>query len=51
MDVRPGDSVQVGYWDLEGIHSVGSEQEREDYWTKSIEQKKFIISTKVVSAP
>lgn len=47
MDVRPGDSVQVGYWDLEGIHSVGSEQEREDYWTKSIEQKKFIISTKV----
>lgn len=48
MDVRPGDSVQIGYWDPDGIHAIGSEAERENYLYKSIEQKKFIISTKVV---
>ncbi|XP_076246197.1 glutamate receptor ionotropic, kainate 2 isoform X2 [Calliopsis andreniformis] len=47
MDIRPIDSVQIGYWDTDGLHAVGSEQEREDYWTKSIEQKKFKITTKV----
>ncbi|XP_076667724.1 glutamate receptor ionotropic, kainate 2 isoform X2 [Andrena cerasifolii] len=47
MDVRPGDSVQIGYWDPDGIHAIGSEAERENYLYKSIEQKKFIISTKV----
>ncbi|XP_076630847.1 glutamate receptor ionotropic, kainate 2 isoform X2 [Colletes latitarsis] len=47
MDVRPGESVQIGYWDPNGIHRVDSEEERESYWYKSIEQKKFMITTKV----
>ncbi|XP_043256506.1 glutamate receptor ionotropic, kainate 2-like [Colletes gigas] len=47
MDVRSGKSVQIGYWDPDGIHTVGSEEERENYWYKSIEQKKFMITTKV----
>ncbi|XP_053977682.1 glutamate receptor ionotropic, kainate 2-like isoform X1 [Hylaeus volcanicus] len=47
LDMRPGEYVQFGYWDPEGLHTVGSEEERESYWYKSIEQKKFIISTKV----
>ncbi|CAK9800330.1 Glutamate receptor ionotropic, kainate 2 [Anthophora plagiata] len=47
MDVRAGESVQTGYWDPDGLHSIDSEEERESYLYKSIEQKKFKISTKV----
>ncbi|XP_017753499.1 PREDICTED: glutamate receptor ionotropic, kainate 2-like isoform X1 [Eufriesea mexicana] len=47
MDVREGESVQTGYWDPDGLHSIDSEQERENYLYKSIEQKKFKISTKL----
>ncbi|XP_029035806.1 glutamate receptor ionotropic, kainate 2-like [Osmia bicornis bicornis] len=47
MDVRPGESVQTGYWDPDGLHSIDNEQERESYLYKSIELKKFKISTKV----
>lgn len=50
MDVRTGESVQTGYWDPDGLHSIDSEGERENYLYKSIEQKKFKISTKVVRA-
>ncbi|CAL7945892.1 unnamed protein product [Xylocopa violacea] len=47
MDIRSGGSVQTGYWDPDGLHSIDTEQEREDYLYKSIEQRKFKISTKV----
>ncbi|XP_017787964.1 PREDICTED: glutamate receptor ionotropic, kainate 2-like isoform X1 [Habropoda laboriosa] len=47
MDVRAGESVQTGYWDPDGLHSIDSEKERKDYLYKSIEQKKFKISTKL----
>ncbi|XP_076302243.1 glutamate receptor ionotropic, kainate 2-like, partial [Lasioglossum baleicum] len=47
IDVREGESVQTGYWDPDGLHSTDSEQERESYLYKSIEQKKFKISTKL----
>ncbi|XP_078053651.1 glutamate receptor ionotropic, kainate 2 [Augochlora pura] len=46
MDVREEESVQIGYWDLTGLHTVDSEEERDNYLYKSIEQKKFIVSTK-----
>ncbi|XP_076230629.1 glutamate receptor ionotropic, kainate 2 isoform X2 [Nomia melanderi] len=49
MDVRQENSVQTGYWDPDGLHRIGSEEDREKYLYKSIEQKKFIISTKVGS--
>lgn len=48
MDVRPGESVQTGYWDPDGLHSIDNEEERESYLYKSIELKKFKITTKVV---
>lgn len=50
IDVREGESVQTGYWDPDGLHSTDSEQERESYLYKSIEQKKFKISTKLASS-
>ncbi|XP_017883266.1 glutamate receptor ionotropic, kainate 2-like [Ceratina calcarata] len=47
MDMRAEDSVQIGYWDPDGLHTGDTDQEREQYLYKSIEQKKFKISTKV----
>ncbi|KAF3424205.1 hypothetical protein E2986_01263 [Frieseomelitta varia] len=47
MDVRPEESVQTAYWLPDGLHSVDSEEGRESYLYKSIEQKKFKISTKL----
>ena len=49
MDVRPEKSVQTAYWLPDGLHSVDSEEGRESYLYKSIGQKKFKISTKLVS--
>ena len=49
MDVRPEDSVQTAYWLPDGLHSVDSEEGRDNYLYKSIEQKKFKISTKLVN--
>ncbi|XP_076751081.1 glutamate receptor ionotropic, kainate 2 [Xylocopa sonorina] len=47
MSIRAEESVQTGYWDSTGLHSVNTEKERQDYLYKSIEQKKFRISTKI----
>ncbi|XP_016918905.1 glutamate receptor ionotropic, kainate 2-like isoform X2 [Apis cerana] len=47
IDVRPDESVEIGYWDPEGLHTADNEKERESYLYKSIEQKKFKISTKL----
>ncbi|XP_026301854.1 glutamate receptor ionotropic, kainate 2 isoform X2 [Apis mellifera] len=47
IDVRPDESVEIGYWDPDGLHTADNEKERESYLYKSIEQKKFKISTKL----
>lgn len=47
--MRQDESVEIGYWDPEGLHAADNEKERESYLYKSIEQKKFKISTKLVS--
>ncbi|XP_071860840.1 glutamate receptor ionotropic, kainate 2 isoform X1 [Bombus fervidus] len=47
IDVRPGENVQTGYWRPDGLHSIKSEKERERYLYKSIELKKFKITTKL----
>lgn len=49
IDVRPDENVEIGYWDPKGLHTADNEKERESYLYKSIEQKKFKISTKLVS--
>lgn len=47
--MRPDENVEIGYWDPKGLHTADNEKERESYLYKSIEQKKFKISTKLVS--
>ncbi|XP_076280538.1 glutamate receptor ionotropic, kainate 2 [Lasioglossum baleicum] len=47
MDVKDDGSAKIGYWDVEGLHQIGSEEEREAGVYKDIEQKDFKISTKV----
>ncbi|XP_003706416.2 glutamate receptor ionotropic, kainate 2 isoform X2 [Megachile rotundata] len=47
MDLRPDGSVQTSYWDPDGLHLIENEQERESYLYKSIELKKFKITTKL----
>ncbi|XP_043794556.1 glutamate receptor ionotropic, kainate 2-like isoform X4 [Apis laboriosa] len=47
IDVRQDESVEIAYWDPEGLHAADNEKERESYLYKSIEQKKFKISTKL----
>lgn len=47
VDPRPGESVQIGYWEPAGFHRVGTEEERESYLYKTIGEKKLTISTKV----
>ncbi|KAK2579609.1 hypothetical protein KPH14_010900 [Odynerus spinipes] len=47
LDFRWLHSVQMGYWDEEGVHSTRTEQELESYLFKTIEQNHFKIATKV----
>ncbi|KAG7201434.1 hypothetical protein KM043_004194 [Ampulex compressa] len=46
MDVRE-EATQTGYWDLDGLHFITNDKERDRYLYKSIEQKKFKITTRL----
>ncbi|KAK1127273.1 hypothetical protein K0M31_003817 [Melipona bicolor] len=46
MDVRAEESVQIGNWLPKGLDLGDSEKNRKSYLYKSIEQKKFTITTK-----
>lgn len=47
LDFRP-DMIPIGYWDFNGLHPIQTEKDRESYLYKSIQDKTFIISTRVV---
>lgn len=47
LDFRP-DMIPIGYWDPNGLHPIQTEKDRESYLYKSIQDKMFIISTRVV---
>nr|XP_033338694.1 glutamate receptor ionotropic, kainate 2-like isoform X2 [Megalopta genalis]XP_033338703.1 glutamate receptor ionotropic, kainate 2-like isoform X2 [Megalopta genalis] len=47
MDVRQNGSVQIAYWDVDGLHKFGTQEDLDKYLYKSIEEKKFVVSTKV----
>ncbi|KAL6428824.1 hypothetical protein ACFW04_007993 [Cataglyphis niger] len=46
LDFRP-DMIPIGYWDSNGLHPIQTEKDRESYLYKSIQDKTFIISTRV----
>lgn len=48
LDFRPPNFVQTGFWDADGLTLIRTEEELEGYLYKSIKEKNFIISTKVV---
>lgn len=48
LDFRP-DVTAISYWDYSGLHPMQTEKERQSYLYKTIQEKTFLISTKVVS--
>lgn len=50
INVREDEVAKVGYWDPDGIHMIGSEEDRESYLYKAIGNAKLLVSTKVVSS-
>ncbi|XP_014473269.1 PREDICTED: glutamate receptor ionotropic, kainate 2-like [Dinoponera quadriceps] len=49
LDFRQSGIVETGYWDQDGLHFTQTEKEHESYLFKSIQEKKFLISTRVGS--
>lgn len=47
LDFRGFNSIKMGYWDEEGVHSTRTKQELESFLFKSIEQNHFRIAIKV----
>ncbi|XP_076658014.1 glutamate receptor ionotropic, kainate 2 [Halictus rubicundus] len=47
VNVRNDGVFKLGYWDPEGLHLIGSEEDREKYLLKAIDSTKLIVSTKV----
>ncbi|KAM0731072.1 Glutamate receptor ionotropic, kainate 2 [Formica fusca] len=47
LDFRP-DVTAISYWDYSGLHPMQTEKERQSYLYKTIQEKTFLISTKVV---
>lgn len=48
LSYRQTDVVQSGYWDSDGVHLMRTEKELESYLYKSVKEKIFKISTKIV---
>ena len=48
LDVRQPNVTRTAYWNTAGVHRVYTEQELESYLYKSVQEKTFKITTKVV---
>lgn len=48
LDFRQSKVMKTAYWNSDGVHRVHTEQELESYLYKSIQEKTFKITTRVV---
>lgn len=48
LSFRQADIIQTGSWNSTGFHPIQTEKEQENYLYKSMQEKQFKISIKIV---